>query len=267
MRRFSNMVIVLLPLLTACDGGLAGGLQDIVWADTAYDLPLLPDAVVIGGDEARADNGIPQDTAWPIDPGAADPGVADLGAPDVAGLDIPKPPVDTIEGDAAFQDASGPGDAQEPCGSGGDVCQPGTTCRIDGEGNGLCVPMAVCDDEGTVDIAEVLAMLVLQDSVYVKVAAPVWLGAPSCSLIDCPKDSPCCNACFAQLFIGDETPIVLRGHDTMFACMGSECTFTQTCEPLAPGNRYRFWGRIQIYGKQVEFKVDGFCPLDDEADR
>jgi uncharacterized protein (UPF0179 family) len=267
MRRFAKRFIVLLPLLAACDGGLAGGLQDIVWADTAYDLPLLPDAVVIGGDDARSDNGILQDTAWPIDPGAADPGVADLGTPDIAALDLPKPPVDAIEGDAAG-DVSPPGDTLEPCGAGGDVCAPGTTCRIDGEGNGQCVPMAVCDDEGTVDIAEVLAMLVLQDSVYVKVAAPVWVGAPSCSLIDCPKDSPCCNACFAQLMVGDiEMPVVLLGRDAMFGCQGSECDFESMCEPLEPGRRYRVWGRVRLAGSRAEFQVDGFCPLDDEADQ
>ena len=263
MRRLAHMLALLLPLLAACGDGLPIGITDYVSQDSfTSDLALLPDAVVIGEDDSRPDTGTS------ADPGMSDPGTQDQASSDPGMSDTALPPLDTLAASDAAQEDTAAGDILAPCGIGGEVCPPDTTCRVDGEGIGLCVPLAVCDGEGTIDVADMLAMLLLHDTLYVKVAAPVWVGDPSCSMYECPKDSPCCNVCFAQLFVGDtETPIVLLGQDTMFGCQGSECDVNEMCEPLEPGVRYRVWGQVRLSGKRAEFQVDGFCPMDDQESK
>ena len=52
-----------------------------------------------------------------------------------------------------------------------------TVARVDTEGAGDCVPVGECSGEGAVDIADLVAGLLMGGSFYVKVAAPVWVDS------------------------------------------------------------------------------------------
>jgi hypothetical protein len=262
MRRSVHIASCLVLALAACEDGFAPGFADIVMLpDAVSDLPLLPDAVLIGEEGFRPDaiTGDPgtTDAGATLDPGLPSSDAMapeDASMPDPGEADVPGDP-DVLEPDALL-----------PCGDDGTVCEPGMTCLFDEEGGGRCVPVGKCSDEGTVDLLDLAQQLLVGEDLFVKVAAPVWVGPPSCSLVECPKDDPCCNACFAQLFIGDETlPIVLLGSDVTFGCRGSSCDFAQSCRPLVPGNRYRVWGHVHLFGPRAEFQVEGFC-LFEEGD-
>lgn len=261
MTRSVHIASCIVIALAACESGFESGPADVVMpSDAARDLPLLSDAVLIGEEGSVPD-------AMAGDPGATDLGPSlDPGLPfSDASLPQDASMPDTGKADAPSEHDAFEPDAQVPCGNDGTLCEPGTTCILDGEGGGRCAPIGACTDEGTVELLDLARQLLHGEDLYVKVAAPVWVGPPSCSLGECPEDAPCCNACFAQLFIGDETlPIVLLGRDVTFGCQGSSCDFAQSCLPLDPGRRYRVWGHVHLSGPRAEFQVDGFCLVEDE---
>lgn len=261
MRRYVHIASCIALVLAACENGFDTGVADVVLPpDAASDLPLLPDAVLIGEEGASLD-------AMTGDPGATDPGTTlDPGPPasDAATPQDASMP-DVGEADVLHVQDTFESEDLVLCGGDGAFCDPGTTCFFDRDGNGRCVPVGECSDEGTVELLDLARRLLRGDDIYVKVTAPVWVGPPSCSLGECPKDAPCCNACFAQLFIGDKSlPIVLLGSDVVFGCQGSSCDFDRSCRPLEPGRRYRVWGNVHLSGPRAEFQVDGFCLFEDE---
>lgn len=265
LRRAARFIACTLPLMAACEGAFETGSGGIdAWNfDAAFDLPMLADAVLIG------EEGFGTDSGSAMDPGTSDSGGSwpmDVPRPDLPGAnDLPLAPDALVTTDLASDPGTGNADASAPCEPDGSPCEPDAVCTYDGEGQGHCVPVAHCSDDGTVDLAELIVRLLRDGALYVKVSETVWVGSPSCSLIECPEDDPCCNTCFAQLFIGDaKLPIVLLGRDTMFGCQGTECDIQTSCEPLEPGVRYRVWGHVQLSGARAEFRVDGFCPALDE---
>ncbi len=260
----ARFVACMLPLLAACEGAFDTGSEgtDAWRSEVPFDLPMLADAVVIGEEGFGTDAGI---TA---DPGSSDSGYPwpDVSRPDLPVTnDVPTPTDGLANTDPASDPGTGSPDVSAPCEADGSSCGPDAVCTYDGEGLGHCVPLAHCSDDGEIDLTEMIVRLLRDGALYVKVSETVWVGSPSCSLIECPKENPCCNSCFAQLFIGDaKLPIVLLGRDTMFGCQGTECNIRTSCEPLEPGGRYRVWGHVQLSGTRAEFRVDGFCPVLDE---
>lgn len=164
--------------------------------------------------------------------------------------DIAKPPPDTLP-------------PQTPC----DPCGPKESCVKD-EKTGLhhCVFVAECSEVGLYDLEDLSPISLASASFYVKVKAKVWAGSPTCSLLPCFSDNPCCNTCFAPLYIGSEKfPIILLGQGTTFGCEGSECDFSDHCSPLVPGSKYLIWGTLKL-GLSLELYVDSFCPAEEDHD-
>lgn len=277
MRRAGIMAV--LVAFAACGGG-AGESPDFGASDLpSQDVALLSDAVVLepGGTadaEAPRDLPSPQDAAGDL--GAADAGptwdatVPDAGAadavdfPDAAGdpgvapADVPSPP-----------DTPPAGDAWNgiPCGDDGLTCGADQACVVNSDGQAFCSNLEECSGKGAMDLDELVRLLLMgQGEVHVKVLATAWPGKPACSPKPCPAENPCCNTCFAPLFIGAEAfPIALMGQGVAVGCQGTECDVLDLCHPFDQGAWYWVWGVASVMGGRPQFLVEGYCPahLDD----
>jgi hypothetical protein len=169
--------------------------------------------------------------------------------------------------ESALDEGATPADATVPpgelpiaagCGA-SDACPDGHACLDDGKGP-ACVPVDACSKDGAIQLPDVLGALMNLGSLYVKLEVRVWTGAPTCTILECDEDAPCCNTCFAQLFIGKEDfPIVLQGQGQAIGCKGSECDVANLCEPVVPEKWYWIWGTLELLGSLPQFRVDGFC--------
>jgi hypothetical protein len=271
MIRFVTMHAAVILALAAGTGCFEGpeiadaseaGIQD---AYAPSDIQYLRDAVPLGENPASPDAG-------PIvsDVSGLDFAASDFGSPDfdsVVALDINDTfdPSDTVDpGDDS------PSDTFEipesiPCGPDNTPCQPDHICVEDATGVTACIPVGECSELGMIDEIEMIRMLIERQELYLKVKAQAWMGPASCTFLKCPEDDPCCNTCFAQLFIGTEfLPIVLLGQGLVFGCQGSECNMEGECRPMDPGDWYWVWGTASIQGGKAQFRVDGFCPIPTE---
>jgi len=276
----------ILLAFAAC-AGLDGSAPDFGASDLASsDVPMLQDAVVLepGGpadlasdagrddgsspDAAASDTNAPADTVAPSDPGPGPgpdegfvdaPSDASLPFDDVAPADLP--PSDDVPPDAFGGD---PGVEPPPCGAGAKPCAPGSTCVTDSDGHTYCAPLDECSGKGAIDIEDLVSLLISgQGEVQVKVLAMAWPGQPACTPMPCSKEHPCCNTCFAPLFIGAEAfPIVLNGQGLAIGCQGPECDVLDACRPFTSGSWYWVWGTAGILGGKPQLTVDGFCPAD-----
>ncbi len=260
--------------LAGCQGSSTGpSPSDLpATADGTADISILNDAVML---EIRSDAPWEQDVHVSADTLAPEDvapgeviGIEDVPAPSDAGtdaasfLDLPGP------GDANGPDFPPPDDVQHPpfCGDREMPCEEGTTCVTDADGASRCVPLGECSGDGSIDLEELVRLLTTgQGQVQVKVRAMAWPGKPACSPLPCPPDDPCCNTCFAPLFIGAETfPIVLNGHGTTIGCRGNECDVLDGCHPFTLSSWYWVWGTAGIVGGKAQLTVDGFCLADDQ---
>jgi hypothetical protein len=274
----------LLLALAACGGGGADAVDYGAWDVAASDVPLLADAVLLepGGlqDAARSDLpasdiGVadpgPSDMAAPADGAASDPG-SWWDTPADAASDPGIPFADLPAGDTPQKhDAPPPGDLPvggdngfigPPCGPGGEPCGPGQACVTNTDGESSCAPLGECSGKGAIDLGELVSLLLSGGGdLHVKVMAMPWAGRPSCTLQPCPSDRPCCNTCFAPLFIGAEGfPIALMGQGVAVGCQGNECDVLDLCRPFDQGAWYWVWGVASIMGGKAQFLVEGYCP-------
>lgn len=301
MRRITAAWLML--ALAGCAGGSGTDPGDARLPDPGpSDVPMLQDAVMLepgGPDFAADDPGSPDTPSSPDagqDPASADVSPTPDAQPDLDREDSAATP-DLPQADAAAPDASyddpgtppetlgpdtvPPGDAFDPGPSAGDLqpgdslggllcgpdrepCDSGFTCVTDSDMNSYCAPISECSGKGAIDIEELVALLLLgEGEIHVKVMAMAWPGQPACTPLPCEKDHPCCNSCFAPLFIGAEAfPIVLNGEGLAFGCQGTECDVLDACRPLLPSLWYWVWGKAGIRGGHAQLTVEGFCPAD-----
>lgn len=271
--RSARILLILAPLV-ACGGGGAGGrAPDTVSTrdlGVGSDVRLLPDAVVL---EPGAPDFSPGSSA--DDPGpwvSPDASTMDLGQSDAPGdlplaedlADSPDPP-SVADGGVPADPGTLP-DADAPiagrCGSPGAACGPGMACLPDDEtGIPRCRFVAECSDEGVVEAEDFFDFFVGSTSLYIKVKARVWVGPAACTMMPCPANDPCCNACFAPLVAGNKKfPILLLGQGVTFGCQGSECDYSLACSPMKPDAWYLIWGTISLIGGEAQLFVDSFCP-------
>ena len=150
---------------------------------------------------------------------------------------------------------------QKTCGQGGVVCPPGHECLPSKGGKGpVCEFVAECSDKGVMKVEDLLGKLFATGQLYGKVEAKVWSGPAGCTVISCPEDNPCCNECYAQLYVGSQDlPLVLLGSGFAIGCSGTECNVDSVCGPLMPDKWYRIWGGLTLLGQQPQLTVEGFC--------
>ena len=203
-------------------------------ATGASDIAPLADAAVTA-DASYGEASLDLDTTAPEDAWVADDA-------DIGDLNVPNAELPVTSG----------------CGS-SEACPDGHACLDEGNGP-TCVAVDQCSKDGAFLLHDVLGALMNQGSLYVKLEVRVWSGAPTCTILGCAKDSPCCNTCFAQLFIGKaEFPIVLQGQGQAIGCKGSECDVANLCGPVVPEKWYWIWGTLELLGSLPQFRVDGFC--------
>lgn len=275
MRAVRTLVIA--ATFVACSGPGGGGSAPDVFpardASTGSDVHLLPDALVLepgapdfspgGLAEDPGEQSSPDAPAMDADDGSA-PSDLPIAGDSLAPLDVPVVPDATVPADpGAMPDADAP--IAGRCGSPGFTCGPGMTCLPDDEtGIPRCRFVAECSETGVVEAEDLLDFFLSSTSLYIKVKARVWVGPAACSMIPCPADQPCCNACFAPLVVGDKKfPIVLLGQGVTFGCQGSECDYSLACSPMKPDAWYLIWGTISQIGGETQFFVDSFCPATD----
>gem|GEM_PF-619487 len=273
-------VITVVVALSGCAGDSGGFTPDIADETQTTDVTYLHDALIVGYDAAHkptdttvpldldqpADSYEQDDTLEPLDSQLNDnwepelPSESDVVDPD--GIDSPQDGHDYDEGS---DDPGINGDIDlTPCDEGGDYCESDMVCD---KGKNECIDIKNCSDEGELTYSELIAKLMLEKSIYVKVTARVWVGTPSCSQRNCPENEPCCNKCFSQLFIGDigMPPLVLSGNTddaALIGCQGTECEVK--CEPFEPDKLYRFWGRVKLSEARGEFRIDGYCKIPED---
>lgn len=270
----ANRILVVAALFVACAGAGGGGTPDVpsaLDASAASDVRLLPDALVLEpGAPDFAPGGPADDLGDPaspdapaMDPGDGAPSDRPLAQDPGALPDVPVVPDATVPADpGSMPDAPIAG----RCGSPGSTCGPGMACLPDDEtGIPRCRFVAECSEKGIVEADDLLDFFLSSTSLYIKVKARVWVGPAVCSVILCPADHPCCNACFAPLVVGDKKfPIVLLGQGVTFGCQGSECDYSLACSPMTPDAWYLIWGTISLIGGEAQFFVDSFCPATDD---
>lgn len=238
--------------MTAC-GGEIGGTADVAGfmdPGQSSEIHLLPDAVIL--ETGAADFAVSDAIVGTFDQGYD----AEYGSP--------PPTLSPMELRNEFKaitnqpptDVGGKG-----CGPDKEVCAPGQACLVDEKtGEESCVFVAECSGDGAVTIEEILKNLIFQEPFYIKIEAKVLLGPEACTVQVCPADDPCCNDCFAPLYVGSELfSVLLLGDGLAIGCQGSECNFDQMCKPLLPDQMYWIWGRVDILGDEPQFTVDGFC--------
>lgn len=245
-------VIMLALAFGACGGEIGNNVDVAGFIDPgrSTEIHLLPDAVILEtgtADFAQSD----------AVTGTADPGPeAGNGGPPMAlsnmGMrneykTITTPPTTDVGG--------------KGCGPDKGICEPGHACLLDEKtGEKTCVFVAECSGDGAVTIEKILKNLIFQEHFYIKIEAKVLLGPEACTVQVCPADDPCCNDCFAPLYVGSDLfSVLLLGDGLAIGCQGSECNFDQMCKPLLPDQWYWIWGRVDILGDETQFTVDGFC--------
>ncbi len=263
MRAIRTLVIA--AVFVACSGPGGGGGAP----DAGSDVRLLQDALVLeSGAPDFSPGGPAHDPGEPSSPDAPAMDPDDGSAPsDLLPAQDPGTPSDVeVVPDAAVPaDPGAMPDADAliagHCGSPGSTCGPGMACLPDDEtGIPRCRFVAECSETGMIEAEDLPDFFLSSTSLYVKVKAWVWVGPAACSVIPCPADHPCCNACFAPLVIGDKKfPIILLGQGVTFGCQGSECDYSLACSPLKPDAWYLIWGTISLIGGEAQFFVDSFC--------
>lgn len=249
--RYTACSLALTLTAVACGGGSTDFSSDLsaYWdLGSSPDVQLLPDAVIL-----------------------------ESGAPDFS----PAPGTDAAQGDAAEGGFTNVGwnlklmemrneytaitdptpDDTFGCGPDDEICAPGQACVLDVKtGEYGCLFVAECSQDGAVAIEDILTSLLIDKHFYIKLEAKVWLGLEACTVQVCPADDPCCNECFAPMYVGTEfLPVVLLGNGLAIGCQGSACDFDQMCKPLVPGKWYWIWGMVDLLGGESQLTVDGFC--------
>ncbi len=271
--RYPRILLIAAPLV-ACGGGGAGGrAPDIVSTrdvGVGSDVRLLPDAIVLEpGAPDFSPGGPADDSGEPSPPDAPATDLGDGSAPaDLPLAQDPGAPSDVpVVFDAMVPaDPGTPPDADAPivgrCGSPGFSCGPGMACLPDDEtGIPRCRFVAECSEKGVVEAEDFLDFFVGSTSLYIKVKARVWVGPAACTIMPCPANDACCNACFAPLLAGNKKfPILLLGQGVTFGCQGSECDYSLACTPMKPDAWYLIWGTLSLIGGEAQLFVDSFCP-------
>ena len=242
----------ILLAVVGCAGGTTPPLPDVLQSEAGQDFVLLQDAIV-------------------LEPG----NIAEEETTDTPGLprfDASVPDLPLVRFEIREPDhgpPSDPGPVSVWCGS----CPEGEGCvDLDNDGVFACEPVAGCSKEGVSDLKLAMAQLLSTGHIYAKLEVKVQVGKPACTEQKCPKSNPCCNQCFASLFVGPEDfPIFLLGKGLPVGCPGTNCDFkncdesakgcepVKVCAPFTPGKYYWLWGDIDLTWGQAQMRLDGWC--------
>ena len=226
---------------------LEPGVPDFSSRDPSPDAAMEPATLDTGGVGANDAVVAPAD-GWSDAPLAADNGFSTSDAAPADSASIPDHPADVSP--------------DQGCGPGAEPCPRGYSCLPDKNHILGCRFVAECSEKWAVSVDDVFEIGMNWNSLYVKVKARVWPGPSACSLSPCAPDRPCCNTCFAPLYIGSKKfPILVLGEGLAIGCQGTECDPALACEPMKPDVWYWIWGTLAIFGNEPQFFVDSFCPV------
>ncbi|NOZ01328.1 MAG: hypothetical protein GXP54_05495 [Deltaproteobacteria bacterium] len=254
MRR--PIFIMSVALTTAACGGSSGYSPDVMsFADpgSSFEIGFLPDAVVL--EQGSPDFAVTDSAGAQADDASKGP-VAESG---FLGTLTNLAPLDKHQEYTAITEPAP--DNSVGCGPDDEICEPGQACVLNSDtGKTGCMFVAECSGDGAVEVEDIIKDILFNKHFYIKIEASVWMGSKACTLQVCPADDPCCNQCFAPLFVGTEyLPLLLLGDGVAIGCQGSSCDFDQMCKPMVPDKRYWIWGMVDLLGGKPQITVDGFC--------
>ena len=114
----------------------------------------------------------------------------------------------------------------------------------------------------SVTLVELLADPDPWDGLPVGFEGHVLMGAPICTLAECPPLDPCCNDCNANFEITGPAGAIglVGGAIPQVGCSGDNCTFMDNCKPfpVVPAD-YILWGTLESAWGPTLY-LDGWCP-------
>lgn len=152
--------------------------------------------------------------------------------------------------DALAADALVPSDRDSGPDAGAEDAAPLDTGAADARPDATTTPfdggiVESCVGSTTISLgaAEVVARASSLAGRLVDVVGTATVGPPSCTPSICPPESPCCNACSAELSLDAILPLRTSTCTPQVACQGDECNLV--CSPPVLGFPQTFRGVVR----------------------